>query len=415
MNKRSLNDLDASSLAGRRVLVRADLNVPLEDGRVGDDTRIRATLPTLRRLMDAGARVVVISHLGRPKGAVDPAASLRPVARRLSELLGAPVAFADDLVGDRACETVAGLSDGGVAVLENTRFHPGETKNDGTLAAQLAGFAEVYVNDAFGAAHRAHASTEGVARAVREKGRPAVAGLLMERELEFLGRALGEPERPFVAVLGGAKISGKIDVIQALLPRVDRLLVGGAMANTFFLALGLEVGESLVEDDRVALARETLEAAGERLVLPVDCLVSERLERDAEPRAVPRDGVGASDRIGDIGPESRALFAREISGARTVLWNGPMGIFEIEPFREGTMAVARAVADAGDGGGLTIVGGGDSASAVDMAGVTGRLSHVSTGGGASLEFLAGAELPGVAALDEARPSSTLRGPNPGGA
>ncbi|MBW3534211.1 MAG: phosphoglycerate kinase [Gemmatimonadetes bacterium] len=401
MNKRSLKDLDPSSLAGRRVLVRADLNVPLEDGDVGDETRLRATLPTLRRLMDARARVVVISHLGRPRGVHDATVSLRPVARRLSELMGAPVGFAADLVGAEACETVEGLSDGGVAVLENTRFHPGETKNDPELAHQLAGFAEVYVNDAFGAAHRAHASTEGVARAVREKGRPAVAGLLMERELDFLGRALTEPERPFVAVLGGAKISGKIDVVQALLPRVDRLLVGGAMANTFFLALGLEVGESLVEADRVAVARQTLEEAGDRFVLPVDCLVSERLEAGVKPRAVARSAVGAPDRIGDNGPASRALFTRELSGARTVVWNGPMGVFELEPFREGTVAVARAVADATDRGALSVVGGGDSAAAAEVAGVTDRLSHVSTGGGASLEFLAGADLPGVAALDDA--------------
>ena len=401
MPKRSLKDLDPTALAGRRVLVRADLNVPLEDGRVADDTRIRATVPTLRRLVDAGARVVVVSHLGRPKGAADPRWSLRPVAAALEEALGSPVRFAGDLVGAEACEAVDSLSDGGVALLENTRFHPGETKNDPELAAQLAGFAEAYVNDAFGAAHRAHASTEGVARAVREKGRPAVAGLLLERELDVLGRALGDPERPFVAVLGGAKISGKIDVIQALLPRVDRLLVGGAMANTFFLALGLEVGASLVEEDRVALARETLEAAGDRLLLPVDCVVADRIEADVEPRVVDRDAVGPDDRIGDIGPRSRALFARELADARTVVWNGPMGVFELEPFREGTVAVARAVADAGGGDALTIVGGGDSASAAEVAGVTDRLSHVSTGGGASLELLAGVELPGVAALDDA--------------
>ncbi len=401
MHKRSLRELDPSSLAGRHVLVRADLNVPLENGRVTSDTRVRGILPTLRFLRSAGARTVVISHLGRPKNGPDPAFSLRPVARKLADLLGGEVVFAGDLVGPEAHAAVDGLHDGGIAVLENTRFEPGETKDDPELARKLAEFADVYVDDAFGAAHRSHASTEGVARVVRARGGPAVAGLLMDRELEFLGRALEDPERPFVALLGGAKISGKIDVIEALLKRVDRLLVGGAMANTFFMALGLEVGDSLVEEDRVERARETLEKAGDRLLLPVDCRVAPAIEAGATPRVVARDAIQPGEHVGDIGPATVELFARELAQARTIVWNGPMGVFELEPFREGTMAMAHAVASATDRGALTVVGGGDSAAAAEMAGVTEHVSHVSTGGGASLEFLAGDELPGVAVLEDA--------------
>lgn len=401
MRKKSLRDLEADRLEGARVVVRADLNVPLDGGEVADDTRIRETLPTLRALLEAGSRVVVLSHLGRPKGEADPALSLRPVARRLSELLGNGARFVEDLVGDRAGEAVRALEPGELLLLENTRFHPGETKGDEDLARSLAGYGDLFVNDAFGSAHRAHASTTGLARIVRENGGEAVAGVLMEKELEFLGRTLEDPERPFVAILGGAKISGKIDVIQALLPRVDRLLVGGAMANTFFRAMGLETGDSLVEDDRVGIAGELLDAAGERMLLPLDCIVADALEPGAIARTVARDAVAPGEKIGDIGPRTRELFEREITDARTVVWNGPMGVFEIGAFRTGTMRLATAVAAASERGALTVVGGGDSASAAVMAGVADHLSHVSTGGGASLEFLSGAELPGVAALSDA--------------
>lgn len=401
MAKKSLADLPAGALSGARVLVRVDYNVPLDgEGRVSDDTRIRETLPTLRTLAEAGARVVLCAHLGRPEGAPDPRASLRPVARRLQELLGQPVAFSPETVGPGVEAAVSALTPGGVLLLENTRFLPGETKNDPALSAALAALADHYVNDAFGAAHRAHASTEGVARVVRAAGGEAVAGTLMERELRFLGAVLEDPERPFVAILGGAKISGKIDVIEAILPRVDRLLIGGAMANTFFRALGLETGTSLVEEDRVPVARDLLDRGGERILLPVDARVADTIGEGAVPRVVPRDRVGEGERIGDIGPESVGLFAAEIARARTVLWNGPMGVFELEPFAAGTVEVARAVADAADGGAMVVVGGGDSAAAAAAAGVTRRMTHISTGGGASLEFLAGESLPGVEALSD---------------
>lgn len=401
MRKRSLKDLAADRLKRARVIVRADFNVPLDEGEVADDTRIRETLPTLRTLVEAGSRTVVLSHLGRPEGGRDPTLSLRPVGRRLADLLDTEVRFVEDLAGEQAREAVDSTEPGQVLLLENTRFHPGETKGDEGLARTLATYGDLFVNDAFGSAHRAHASTTGVARLVRAKGGEAVAGFLMEKELEFLGRTLEDPERPFVAILGGAKISGKIDVIQALLPRVDRLLVGGAMANTFLRALGLETGDSLVEDDRMAIARELLDAAGERLLLPLDCTVADSLEPGAAVRTVARDAVAPGEKIGDIGPRTRELFEGEIAGARTVVWNGPMGVFELGAFRTGTMRIATAVAGAGEQGALTVVGGGDSASAVVMAGVADHLSHVSTGGGASLEFLAGAELPGVAALSDA--------------
>jgi phosphoglycerate kinase len=399
MDKTSLDDLDPGALAGRTVLVRADLNVPMEDGRITDETRIRESLPTLRRILDARGRPVVLSHFGRPKGP-DPSQSLRPVAARMGELLGRPVRFHPEVVGDGARAAAAALRDGEVLVLENTRFEPGETKNDPALSRQLAELADVFVNDAFGSAHRAHSSTAGVADELRRRGGRAVAGLLMEKEITMLGRVIRNPERPFVAILGGAKVSGKVDVIRALLGRVDRLLVGGAMANTFFRALGLEVGASLVEPDRVELAREIMRDAGERLMLPVDCVVAERLAADASARVVPRDSVPVGDRIGDVGTATRELYAEALAGARTVVWNGPMGVFELPPFREGTVAVGRAVADATDRGAFTVVGGGDSAAAAEAAGVADRLSHVSTGGGASLEFLAGEALPGVLALSD---------------
>ena len=398
MSVRRLSTLSPDLLQGRRVLVRADLNVPLREGAVADDTRIRASIPTLDLLTEAGARVVLMSHLGRPDGAPDPAFSLAPVADRLDGLARGSVSFVGATVGPLVEERAQALAPGEILLLENTRFLPGETKNDPGLAAQLAALGDLYVDDAFGAAHRAHASTEGVARAVRERGGLAVAGLLLEKELRFLGDALDDPERPFVAILGGAKISGKIDVVEALLPRVDRLLIGGAMANTFLLALGLEVGRSLVEEDRAEMARELMDRAGDRLLLPVDCRVGAEISEDARVRVTPRDGVGESERIGDIGPETEVLFRDVIMESRTVLWNGPMGVFEMAPYAQGTLAVARAVADATDGGAVSVLGGGDSAAAAEAAGVSDRLTHVSTGGGASLEFLAGRVLPGVAAL-----------------
>jgi len=399
MTKATLRDVPAAELRGRRVLLRADLNVPLEGEHIIDETRIRETLPTLRLLRDAGARVIVLSHLGRPKGRPDPRCTLRPLVDRLSALLGGRVRFHPGLTDPGACAAVGALGDGDVLVLENTRFDAGDEQNDPALAAALAEMSDLFVNDAFGAAHRAHASTSGVAERVRANGGRAVAGLLMEEELEYLGRVLRRPERPFIAILGGAKISGKLDVIHSLLPRVDRLLVGGAMANTCFRALGLEIGASLVEEDRVEMARATLEEAGDRLVLPVDCVVADRIE-DPTTRIVPRDSVQPGDKILDIGTATRALFAGLIGEARTVFWNGPMGIFEHPPFHEGTVAVARAVADATEHGALTVVGGGDSAAAAEVAGVTAKLSHVSTGGGAALEFLAGDPLPGVIALSD---------------
>ena len=401
MSKKNIRDLEAASLKGRTVLVRADLNVPLEGARITDDQRIRASLPTLRLLMDAGARVVLLSHLGRPKGQPDPKYSLAPVARHLSELLGKEVRFVPVPVGEEVTSAVASLRDGDVALLENTRFLAGDTDNDPALAARWAALGSLFVNDAFGPAHRAHASTSGLAEAVQACGGEAVAGLLMAKELRFLGDALDHPERPFVAILGGAKISGKIDVIDALLPRVDRLLVGGAMANTFFRALGLETGASLVEEDRVDVAKATLERAGDRLLLPVDCVVADEIVEGAATSVKDRTKVCVRDRIADIGPATRDMYAREIRAARTVVWNGPMGVFEVEAFAGGTVAVALAVADACDAGTIAVLGGGDSVAAAEAAGVSARVSHVSTGGGASLEFLAGADLPGVSALTEA--------------
>ena len=400
MPAKTVADLANERIAGTRILVRVDFNVPLDpDGGITDDTRIVQALPTLTYLLERGGRLVVISHLGRPKGEPKPEFSLRPVAGHLAGLLPFPVRFSPDLVGGDAAAAVGALKNGELLLLENTRFHPGETKNEEGLSRALANFGDIYVNDAFGSAHRAHASTVGAGEAIREKGGEAVAGFLMERELRYLGLALESPERPFVAVLGGAKISGKIDVIQSLLPRVDRLIIGGAMANTFFRAMGLETGRSLVEEDRVEMARKTLEEAGETLLLPVDCVVAGEISPDAPTRVVDRGAVGPEDRIGDIGPASVAIFGEALAGARTVVWNGPMGVFEMDSFAQGTLAVARAVAEVTDGGGVTVVGGGDSVSAAEKAGVTERLSHVSTGGGASLEFLAGSVLPGVAALD----------------
>ena len=393
---KTIRDLTPGELQGRRALVRVDFNVPLDAaGQVSDDTRITAALPTITALLDAGARVVLLAHFGRPKGAPEARFSLAPVAERLRQLLPRPVHFLDVTVGERAEAATWALAPGDVLLLENTRFLPGEETNDDGLARQLAALGDVYVNDAFGAAHRAHASTAGVAAYCR----PAVAGLLMEKELAYLGGALASPARPFVAILGGSKISGKIDVVEALLPKVDALLIGGAMACTFFRAMGLETGRSLVEADRLDMARDLLGRAGDKLVLPVDAVIAPAMDATAEARTVAREAIPAGQAMFDIGPASVALYRERIVRARTVLWNGPMGVFETPPFDAGTRAVAQAMAEATDTGAVTIIGGGDSAAAVAEAGLESRLSHVSTGGGASLEFLEGKTLPGVAALD----------------
>ena len=397
MRKKTVRDLGKEEIAGRRALVRADLNVPLDANcEITDDTRIRAEIPTLRYLLDHGGRPIVLSHLGRPKGKPTPKYSLQPVANRLAQLMGVEVNFVESTDTDEAMKACAELPAGEILILENTRFLGGEETNDPRLSRALAELGDFFVNDAFGAAHRAHASTVGVAEFLR----PAVAGLLMERELDYLGGALSDPKRPFVAILGGSKISGKIDVVEQLLPRVDALLVGGAMACTFYRAMGLETGKSLVEDDRVEMARALLERAGTRMILPHDAVVATSLEDTASAHAVPRDGIKAHEAMYDIGPRTAESYARAIASAKTVIWNGPMGVFETPPFDKGTMAIADAMAKATSSGATTIVGGGDSASAVAHAGLAEQMSHVSTGGGASLEFLEGKKLPGVEALDD---------------
>jgi len=408
MSKLGVRDLDLRG--GKRVLMRVDFNVPLApaasrsagegeaaDATITDDSRIRATLPTIELLTQAGARTILMSHLGRPKKK-DPALSLAPVAARLSELLQKPVAFTTDCIGEVPERLAKALPPGGLLLLENLRFHPEEEANDPAFAAALARLGEVYVNDAFGTAHRAHASTAGVTQHLK----PAAAGLLMARELEVLGGLLHQPARPFVAILGGAKISGKIDVITHLLPRVDRMLIGGAMTFTFATAQGIKTGKSLVEPDRIAMAREVLAKAGSKLVLPVDCRVATATDASGAPgKIVPMDAIPDDQAAVDIGPATVARFRDALHGARTILWNGPMGIFEVEAFAAGTRAVAELLAEATDGGATTIVGGGDSVAAVEGAGLGDRISHLSTGGGASLEFLEGKELPGVAALTDA--------------
>jgi phosphoglycerate kinase len=396
MNTRTIKDLSPAEVKGKRALVRVDFNVPLEEnGTVGDDTRIRAAVPTIQALLKGGARVVLCSHLGRPKGKPDPKYTLAPVAPRLAELLGKPVTFVPHVVGAEAEAATKALQDGEVCLLENTRFEAGEEKNDAALSAAFAKLGDFYVNDAFGAAHRAHASTEGVAKLLR----PAVAGLLMEKELDYLGGALEKPKRPFIAILGGSKISGKIDVIEALLPKVDGILIGGAMACTFYKAMDFETGRSLVEPDRLDMAADLMERAGYRLTLPHDATVAPAIAEGAKAHAVKRDAIPADEAMLDIGPESAVSYARAIASAKTIIWNGPMGVFETKPFDAGTMAVAHAMAEATARGATTIIGGGDSAAAVEAAGLASKMSHVSTGGGASLEFLEGKVLPGVAALD----------------
>ena len=399
INKRTIRDLTDAEVKGKRALVRVDFNVPLDDsGTVTDDTRIRAALPTIDALVQRGARVVLLSHLGRPKGKPEAKFSLAPVAKKLAELTKHPVRFVAALDGDDAVAATRDLKDGEILLLENTRFNAGEEKNDETLAKALARLGEIYVNDAFGAAHRAHSSTAGVAGHLK----PAVAGLLMEKELEYLGSALSNPQRPFIAILGGAKISGKIDVIEALLPKVDGLLIGGAMANTFYKAMGLETGKSLVEPDRVELAKSLVDRARYRLTLPHDAVVAPSLEEPRKAHAVRRDAIPPNEAMFDIGPDSVQSYSRAIANAKTVLWNGPMGVFETPPFDAGTTAVAKAMAEATSRGATTIVGGGDSAAAVTEAGLESKMSHVSTGGGASLEFLEGKPLPGVEALEDRR-------------
>jgi len=394
--KLSVRDLD---IPGKRVFIRVDFNVPLKNGVIGDDTRIRASLPTIRHVIEHGGTAILASHLGRPKGAVNPSMSLRPVADRLAELIGRPVAFAPDCIGDEVKSIVDEVhkSGRGLVLLENLRFHPEEEKNDPAFARQLAALCDLYVDDAFGAAHRAHASVEGITHDVRK----AAAGLLMEQELQYLGHALESPERPFVAILGGAKVSDKIEVIENMLGKVDRLLIGGAMAYTFFKAQDLPIGNSLVEPDKVGEAARIMADAkrrGIRFELPVDHVVTDAIESGTAFDVLAVDDPRIGSRMGvDIGPKTIEAYTQLIADAKTVVWNGPMGVFEVEVFAAGTNAIARAVANVR---GTTIIGGGDSIAAVKKAGLADRITHISTGGGASLEFLGGRTLPGVAALTD---------------
>lgn len=391
MAKKSIKDVEWQ---GKRALVRVDFNVPLEDGAVADDTRIRAALPTLRYLLEHGASAVLLSHLGRPKGEPDPAYSLKPVADHLATLLDAPVSVVDDITGEEAQQAAQKLQPGALLLLENTRFDPRETKNDPSMARALATLGDVFVNDAFGSAHRAHASTTGVAEHL-----PAVAGLLMQKELTYLGETLGNPEKPFVAILGGAKISDKIGVIESLLTKVDAILIGGGMANTFLKAAGHDVGNSLVEEEALPVAEKLLgDAKGEIIQLPVDLVVADAFAADANAQIASLEEVPDGWMALDIGPATIAHFSNRLAGARTVVWNGPMGVFEFPAFAKGTFAVAEMLASLRNA--VTIIGGGDSAAAVQAAGVSQQMSHVSTGGGASLEFMEGKTLPGVAALND---------------
>jgi phosphoglycerate kinase len=397
VTKYSIRDL---ALDGKRVFLRVDFNVPIKNGTITDDTRITSSLPTIEYALDEGATVILASHLGRPKGKPAPEFSLKLVATRLSALLKRPVTFADDCIGEPARQAVAAAhAEGGsrLVLLENLRFHPEEENNDPAFAKALAELADVYVDDAFGASHRAHASVAGMVSLFKTAG----TGLLMEKELRYLGMALGKPARPFVAVLGGAKVSDKIEIIESMLGRVDRLLIGGAMAYTFFKALGMPVGKSLVEEDKVETAREVMahaKARGVELHLPVDHIVADKIDAGASTQVLQVNDPAIGDRIGlDIGPDTARLYAHLLSDARTVVWNGPMGVFEVAPFAHGTMALASAMAHVR---GTTIIGGGDSVAAINKAGVADKMTHISTGGGASLEFLGGAELPGVAALPD---------------
>jgi len=387
MNKKTVRDID---ITGKRVLMRVDFNVPMQEGKVTDDKRIRASLPTIKYMLDQGASVILMSHLGRPKGGPDPEFSLRPVAEVLSSLLGIPVKMVPDCVGPEVEKMAKELIPGEVMMLENTRFHPGEEKNDLDLARQWAALADVYVNDAFGSAHRAHASTEGVARFL-----PAVAGFLMEKELEYLGRAVANPEHPYIAILGGAKVSDKILVVETLLSKCDKLIIGGGMANTFLAAQGLNMQDSLVEASSIDTARSILAKSGDKLILPVDAAIADKFAPDANTQIVDVDRIPPRWRVMDVGPKTLELYERALERAKLIVWNGPVGVFEMPRFAEGTFALARMLAESYA---ITVIGGGDSASAVKRAGVSDKMTHVSTGGGASLEFLEGKELPGVAAL-----------------
>ncbi len=397
MHKKTVEDI---SVQGQQVLMRVDFNVPVKEGQVANDKRIRAALPTIRYILEQGGKLILMSHLGRPKGERRPEMSLEPCVSVLARHLGRPVAFADDCIGAAAQKAVSQLAPGEVLLLENLRFHAAETQNEPGFAEQLAVLGQVYVNDAFGTAHRAHASTEGVTHFIQ----PAVAGFLMMKELDYLGGALRSPKKPFVAILGGAKISGKIDVIQNLLPKVDRLLIGGGMAYTFLYAKGLGIGRSLLEEDKVALAKKLLQTAGEKIILPVDSMVSDDFDLGAgnieTMQTVDADAIADNSAGLDIGPASISRFEAALAGAQTVVWNGPMGVFEIEASARGTFDIARLLAQLTDQGAVTIIGGGDSAAAAEKAGVADRISHISTGGGASLEFLEGKVLPGVAALSD---------------
>lgn len=387
MNKKTVRDID---LKGQRVLMRVDFNVPMQEGKVTDDKRIRASLPTIKYVLDQGASLILMSHLGRPKGGPDPAFSLRPAAEVLSSQLGIPVKMAADTVGAEVEAMAKELKPGEVLMLENTRFHAGEEKNDLELAKQMAALADIYVNDAFGSAHRAHSSTEGVARFL-----PAVSGFLMEQELEYLGRAVSNPEHPYVAILGGAKISDKISVVETLLSKADKLIIGGGMANTFLAAKGHNMQDSLVETASIETAKSIMDKSGDKLLLPADALIADKFEAEATTQVVDVDKIPPGWRMMDIGPKSIEAFKAALRDAELIVWNGPMGVFEMPKFAEGTFAIARMLAGSGA---TTVIGGGDSASAVKKAGVAKQMTHVSTGGGASLEFLEGKELPGVAAL-----------------
>ena len=387
MNKKTVKDID---LKGKRVLMRVDFNVPMQDGNVTYDKRIKASLPTIKYVLDQGASVILMSHLGRPKGGPDPEFSLRAAAEVLASHLGIPVKMAPDTVGPEVEAMAKELKPGEVLMLENTRFHKGEEKNDLDLAKQMAALGDVYVNDAFGSAHRAHSSTEGVAQFL-----PAVSGFLMEQELEYLGRAVANPEHPYIAILGGAKISDKILVVETLLTQADKLIIGGGMANTFLAARGLNMQDSLVEKEAVETAKSILGKSSDKLILPVDAVIADKFDAEANTQTVDVDKIPAGWRMMDVGPKTLELYKQALNGAKLIVWNGPVGVFEMPKFAEGTFALARLLADSGA---TTVIGGGDSASAVKKAGVAKQMTHVSTGGGASLEFLEGKELPGVAAL-----------------
>jgi phosphoglycerate kinase len=388
-NKKTIRDID---LKGKKVLVRVDYNVPIKEGKVTDDTRIVGSLPTIEYLLDQDCALILFSHLGRPKDGPDPKYTMKPTAERLSELIDKPVAFVEEFVGPKATAAAAALKPGEILVLENTRFVPGETKNDPEVARQLASMGDVFVMDAFGSAHRAHSSTEGVAHNL-----PAVAGFLMEKEIQYLGAAIADPKRPFVAILGGAKISDKIGVIKNLLNIADEVLIGGGMANTFFKAEGYPMADSLVEAEALDTAREILHGGSKKLRLPVDIVLADKFEDGAAQQTMPTGPVPDGWRVMDIGPETVKVYAAALSGAGTVVWNGPMGVFEMPNFAKGTFGVAEAVANCGA---VTIIGGGDSVAAINAAGLSGKITHISTGGGASLEMLEGLTLPGVACLQD---------------